>query len=383
MLKIVIIGANEFQKPLILKAKEMGLQTHVFAWEEGAVAKNDADYFYPISIVEKDEILKRCQEIKPNAITTIASDLAMITVQYVASRLGLPCNSDRSIAVSTNKFLMRQAFQEAGIPIPFFKKVDETFLTKNANIKFPVIVKPTDRSGSRAITKLYDNEGLDRAVEKAVCNSFERKAIIEEYLDGAEYSMESISYHGHHTALAITKKYTTGHPNFIEIGHIEPSGLSKDILDKAKMQIFKALDSLDIQNGASHAEFKVTDGEEIRIIEIGARMGGDCIGSDLVYMSTGYDYTKMVIDIALGKEPQIVSEKEPKVAVIRFILDQSDLENLRNLEKEIPNKIVFISEISIKERKEVIDSSTRMGFYILECANLDEAKKYTRLESCF
>ena len=83
MKKIVIIGANDFQKPLILKAKEMGYETHVFAWREGATGAEDADYFYEISIVEKDEILKICQKIQPDAVATIGSDLANITVQYL------------------------------------------------------------------------------------------------------------------------------------------------------------------------------------------------------------------------------------------------------------------------------------------------------------
>ena len=87
MKKIVIIGANDFQKPLILKAKEMGYETHVFAWREGATGAEDADYFYEISIVEKDEILKICQKIQPDAVATIGSDLANITVQYLAEKL--------------------------------------------------------------------------------------------------------------------------------------------------------------------------------------------------------------------------------------------------------------------------------------------------------
>ena len=82
MKKIVIIGANSFQNPLILKAKEMGYETHVFAWKDGSIGERTADYFYPISIVEKEAILEECRRIQPDAVATIASDLANITVQY-------------------------------------------------------------------------------------------------------------------------------------------------------------------------------------------------------------------------------------------------------------------------------------------------------------
>ena len=161
MKKIVIIGANDFQKPLIQKAKEMGYETHVFAWREGATGAEDADFFYEISIVEMDAILEECRKIKPDAVATIGSDLANITVQYLAEKLGLPGNSSECIRQSTNKYAMRSAFQKAGIPVPYFACVGEGESVEPEH--FPVIVKPTDRSGSRAITKVTDRS-RDRTV---------------------------------------------------------------------------------------------------------------------------------------------------------------------------------------------------------------------------
>ena len=115
MKKLVIIGANEFQNPLILKAKEMGYETHVFAWKPGAIGEKTADYFYPISIVEVEDILKICREIQPDGVVTIGSDLANITVAKLAKALGLPGNSLSCIEKSTNKAAMRAAFNDAGI----------------------------------------------------------------------------------------------------------------------------------------------------------------------------------------------------------------------------------------------------------------------------
>ena len=103
MRKIVIIGANDFQRPLIQKAKEMGYETHVFAWREGASGAADADKFYEISITEKEKILEICREIRPEGVATIGSDLANITVQYLARKLGLPGNSQECIEKTTNK----------------------------------------------------------------------------------------------------------------------------------------------------------------------------------------------------------------------------------------------------------------------------------------
>ena len=269
MKKIVIIGANDFQRPLICKAKDMGYETHVFAWREGATGAADADRFYEISITEKEEILNICRKIRPDAVTTIGSDLANITVQYLAEKLGLPGNSRECIINSTNKFAMRKAFQKAGLSVPFFAAVgkDDEVMPPF----YPVIVKPTDRSGSRAITKVESPEGLKEAISQAVEQSFEKKAIVEEYIQGAEYSVETISYQGTHTLLAITKKYTTGEPHYIEVGHLEPAPLTRELQEKVKETVFRALTALKIENGAGHSELRIDEeGNVRRLYRIGS-----------------------------------------------------------------------------------------------------------------
>lgn len=380
MKKIVIIGANDFQNPLILKAKQMGFETHVFAWQDGSIGERTADYFYPISIVEKEQILEKCREINPDAVVTIASDLAGITVNYLARNLGLPCNSERNILISTNKYEMRKAFAAAGVSTPEFCVIDEkTDLERIRRMKLPVIVKPTDRSGSRGITKLESWETLEDAIKVATENSFEKRALVEEYLEGDEYSCECISQNGIHHFLTITKKFTTGHPHFIETGHMEPSDLDAEVIDNIKKQIFKALDALEITVGASHSEFKIDKDGNARIIEIGSRMGGDCIGSDLVMLSTGYDFVKMTIQAALGEELEFVQEIDPKVAFIRFIFSKEDYENYQKIRKEYPEKLYYASDMDVEMRDEVVDSSSRYGFYILNCDSQEEARRLAQL----
>ena len=137
--------------------------------------------------MEIDEILEKCREIKPDAVATIASDLANITVSKVAVGLGLPGNTPECIELSTNKYAMRSAFLKAGLPTPKFYKVDRV-IPELMEMELPVIVKPTDRSGSRAITKITAYDQLEEAIKEAVEQSFEKKAIVEEYIEGDEYS---------------------------------------------------------------------------------------------------------------------------------------------------------------------------------------------------
>ena len=364
--RLVIIGAGDFQNRLILKAKELGYETYVFSWEHDAIGKNNADYFYPISITEKEAILKQCQIIKPCGVCSIASDLAAITVNYIAENLGLPGNKVKYTEMQTNKYQMRRVLQYAGISCPKFVLADKDFSVKKlADFRFPVIVKPTDRSGSRAITKCETSDEIKSAIKNACDVSFEKKAIVEEFIDGHEYSMETISYNGKHYYLATTKKFTTNAPHFIETAHIQPSDLDKITNDKAIQTVFKALTALHIENSAGHSEFRVDKDGNIHIIEVGARMGGDCIGSDLVYLSTGNDFMKMVIDVACGKMPEIISCISPKYVQIKFLFTQQDINDLERIKIETPEKIYRISDIDMNNIGNITDSSTRLGYYII------------------
>ena len=322
MKKLAIIGASYLQLPLVKKAREMGIETHCFAWEEGAVCKDLAAYFYPISIIEKEKILKKCKEIGIDGITTIASDTATVAVNYVASNLGLIANPVEYTETCTNKFKMRQCFNENDIPSPKYSLVDKNNNYSIKGFRFPLIVKPTDRSGSRGVEKVLDPCQLEEAIHRAAKESFSGEAIIEEFVTGREISVESISFEGKHYVLQLTDKVTTGAPYFVELEHHQPSTLPLDIQNRIRTLVPKALDALHIRYGASHSELKITEDNEIKFIEVGARMGGDFIGSDLVKLSTGYDFLKGVVEVALGMfhKPQL---KEHHHSGVYFLSEES------------------------------------------------------------
>ena len=365
MKKLVVIGASEFQNPLILKAKYMGYETHVFAYETGDIGESTADYFYPISIVEKEKILEECRKINPCGIVSIASDLAMLTVNYIAEKLGLVGNSLECTENTTNKFKMRTKLKENGIYTPKFCLVNKyNFKKVQQELLLPVIVKPTDRSGSRGINKINDWQELEHAINEALEVSFNGQIIVEEYIDGEEYSCECISFNGEHQFITITKKYTTGFPNFIETGHIQPATLFGVDEENIKNEIFKVLDALEIKNGASHSEFKITNNGDIRIIEVGARMGGDCIGSDLVELSTGYDFVKGVIQVATG-EKSVVLKTKSKISCINFIFSEEDYKKMKNI-KKTHEKYFVRDKVEKSFNNQITDSSNRYGFYIMK-----------------
>ena len=202
------------------------------------------------------------------------------------------------------------------------------------------------------------------AVHCAVRESFNDKAIIEEFMDGPEYSAECICYRGERRILAFTQKETTGNPHYIETGHIQPANIPLEKQENIRQIIFKALEALDIQNGAAHAEFRILPDGQIGIIEIGARMGGDSIGTDLTPISTGLDYLGMVVDVACGKAPSFDSVSEPTPVRIKFIIKKSDKEAYEALCRKRPEAIVRAGEFNNDFDNAVVDSSTRHGYYI-------------------
>ena len=362
--KVAIIGASYLQVPLIECAQKCGIETHVFAWECGDIGEKIADHFYPISIVEKEKILEECRSIGISGVCSIASDLAVVTVNYIANAMSLTGNSMKSTSKCTNKHLMRKAFEEYSLPSPKSIMVDSDTNLDNLELSYPVIVKPIDRSGSRGIFELDSSQNLKESVETAVSESFAKKALIESFVEGAEYSVEYISYHGEHHFLALTQKYTTGSPHFIERGQLEPAIVDERLIGQIKQTVEKALDSLEIVNGASHSEIKIDPDGSIWLIEIGARMGGDLIGSHLVKESTGIDMVKAVLQICLGMEPDLTAVSEHKTAGIRYIFDNNDLKCFRYIKENHP-EILVQYDIPSNYIGEINNSSQRKGYFVI------------------
>ncbi len=364
MKTLAVIGASYLQCPLVEKAKEMGFRVICFAWADGAVCAELADAFYPISIVEKDRILEICREEKIDGICTIASDVAAPTVAYIADKLHLNGNRYEVALKANDKFLMRESFSKAGITCPRYSRVCRDKTNDFSDWRFPLIVKPCDRSGSLGVMKVDCLEELQSSLEAALSFSFKHEAIVEEFIGGREISVEFISYHGVHYPLMITDKVTTDAPHFVELEHHQPAELSEDQFQKIYSITQKALEALGITDGASHTEYKITESGEIYIIELGARMGGDFIGSDLVRLSTGYDFVKGVINVALNSFERPVLSNQCHSGV--FFLCKETERLLPYFQDELKKIPIVKKEMMDRFLKSVSCSADRSGYLIYQ-----------------
>lgn len=375
MKKIAIIGASYLQEPLVRKAKEMGLYTICFAWADGATCAEICDRFYDISIVEKEQILQICEQEHIDGICTIASDVAAPTVAYVANRMGLVGNDYKAALCANNKFLMREAFTRSGVDCPQYMMVTPDTWNTPAVLEslrllaYPLIVKPSDRSGSLGVTKVERPDDLGPAIEKALSVSFKHEAMIEEYIEGREISVEFISYQGRHYPLQITDKVTTEAPHFVELEHHQPADLPAEKFAEIYAITARALDALGLTNGASHSEYKITSEDRVVVMEIGGRMGGDFIGSDLVRLSTGYDFVRGVIEVALGdfEEPLTPTPHPSSLnhSGVYFLCEETR-HLLPIISNRKSNPAFVAGEITDQELHKVEKSADRSGYVIYQ-----------------
>lgn len=316
-MKIAIIGASTGQLPLCLKAKEMGLETICFAWEDGAVCKEYVDKFYPISITEKERITQICRQEQVDGVVSNASDTLSDVVAYVAQQLHLVGNDYNALLRIKDKYCVRLSSAE----VVGLKQIPFSLYGGNLPAFFPCIVKPCTGAAKKGVSYVETSEDFIQAIQYATSVG-ETKILIEKFVSGREVSVESISFQGQHWVLQITDKENSGPPHFVELGHHQPSSISHSVREKIEKIVPRLLDSVHFENGASHIELKIDHQDDIYLIEINPRGGGDEISSQLVYLSTGYDYIKGMLEVALGTfiAPRITSQH---YAGIYYLCSQS------------------------------------------------------------
>jgi biotin carboxylase len=360
MKKIAILGASKPHLPLYLRAKEMGLEVHCVAWAEGAYCKDYADFFHDISITDKEAVARLCVEEGIDGVISNALEPAVPTMAYLHDVCGLNGISSLTAARCTDKKLMRQCIKDNdACPQPKFSLLDQT---DPSQLTYPVIVKPTDSSCSNGVTKVCSPDEFAAAVERASSASKNGEILIEECIEGEEISVESISFKGKHYILTVTDKETTGAPYFVETAHHQPSAKSPQILEQLKEYVIRIHDALGIDNGASHAEFKITEDGRIYFIEIGARGGGDFISYELVRLSTGYDYVKGMIEVALGEFTEPVIETGRYSGVYFLSKETEDLKDF--IQKNEGQDWVYDAHIDDGPLKSLRKSQDRSGWII-------------------
>ncbi|MFK7696949.1 ATP-grasp domain-containing protein [Paenibacillus sp. HJGM_3] len=375
--KIMILGASQLQLPAITRAIELGYHVIVVDKDIDAVGRNFADEFYAISTNDIESVVAKAKELHIDGIMTLATDFPMRTVAMVGQELGLLTITPDTAIVATDKARMRERLKSCGVPIPAFYTANSFLEYKSAckAIDGKKIVKPADSSGSRGVYLLTDINEIEKAYKYSKSYSRSGELVIEEYMKGPEVSVETITINNITHVIAITDKQTSGSPYFVEIGHSIQSTLHEDIKEEIKDIAIKAVNALGIDNGAAHVEVIVTD-HGAKVVELGARLGGDNITSHLVPLATGVNMVEACIFLALGGIPDI-TPKFNRSSAIKFISSTNgkikSIDGVENVKK-----IKGIIEVCITKGEgdvvnELTNSSDRIGFIIAEADTAKQA----------
>lgn len=368
--KLLIIGASVLQLPAIKRAKEMGLEVAVADYNPSAVGIPFADHYFNVSTIDIEAIVRVAQEYQPDGIMTLATDMPMRSIAAATQALGLPGITMESAVRSTDKIEMIKAFKEHGVASPWFFEVSSAVELEKvrSKISYPCIMKPADNSGSRGVTIINNPEELTYAYQYSVKHSRNGKVIIEEYLQGDEVSVEVITYDGEPYVLQVTDKLTTGAPYFVEMGHSQPSKFVGEDFVRISELAKAAVKAVGIQNSPAHIEMMVTkDGP--KMIELGARMGGDCITTHLVPLSTGIDMIKAAIDIALGNLPDLNRTLSMGSAIRYFNVSPGIIQGISGIEAveglEAVRDVIFTKSIG-EEVTSIRSSLDRAGMIVCQ-----------------
>ncbi|MFA6133494.1 MAG: ATP-grasp domain-containing protein [Phycisphaerae bacterium] len=378
---LLVLAAGPLQLPAITTAKVMGLRVVAADGTDHAPGLALADASHVINILDPDACLAVARKEKIDGVIHICSEVSMFAMGRINEELHLHGIDSATAVRATNKEKMRRAFEAGGAPSPrsIGAATEEEALAARQAVGYPLIIKPSRNSGSRGVTRLSDSEGKDAflaAFARAVKESRDASAVIEEFVEGPEFSVEILTWNGQPRVLTVTDKVTTGSPSFVETGHSQPTRLSPKDRQAVEAAAIAGVKALGIDWAASHAEIKLSPRGPY-IMEIGARLGGDFITTELVPRSTGIDMVAGAISLALGREPDLTPRHAMQGSSIRYLTPTPGrVIGIKGLDRarQMPGVKIVDVEVAVGDTvPEITSSLTRVGHVIAEGDDAAEA----------
>lgn len=312
---ILVFGVGELQLSIIRRANAMGLFTVGIDPCKDACSREECNAFEVVGGQDYEGTLSVAKKYNVSAIVTAATDKPLVMMARIAKELNLPFYSVETAEWSTDKFLMKQKFIEGGVPCAQGRLIHSAEEVKD--LYFPVICKPRDNSGSRGVKLCRDLLELQDCIDEALQYSKLDTVLVEEFIEGREFSIESLHYNGRTEVIQFTEKKTTEFPYNVELGHKQPANLSEEQKSSICEIITKIGTVLKFENCPSHTELKVNE-RGIFVIETSPRLGGDFITSTLTPLSTGINLEDQLLHIALGEKVDTTTGRVEKASGVCF-----------------------------------------------------------------
>ena len=381
---ILVFGVGELQLSIIERAKKMGLFVVGIDPCADAVCKDACDAFEVVGGQDLIRTSAVCNKYNVKAIVTAATDKPLVMMASIAELHRYPFFSVRTATWSTDKFQMKQRFREGGVPCAQGRLIST--VEEAEDLVYPVIVKPRDNSGSRGVKLCRNKQELEISMKEAFQVSRLGTVLVEEFIEGREFSIESLHYDGKTEVIQFTEKKTTEFPYNVELGHKQPANLTDDERQQIRDIVSKIANCMRFENCSSHTELKINE-RGIFVIETSPRLGGDYITSTLTPLSTGINLEDKLLHIALGEKVDTITNKVDKAsAVCFFSLPEGEVKTIDEHISEVsswPNVQSFNLKLNVGDTVNRITSSlNRYGQFVVvgeTRAQVDElVEKYER-----
>lgn len=371
---VLIFGVGELQLSIIRRANAMGLFTVGIDPCENAFAKDECNAFEVVNGQDYEGTLAVAMKYNVSAVVTTATDKPLVMMARIAKALNLPFYLEETAIWATDKYQMKLRFVEGNVPCARGRLIHNAEEAKD--FFFPVICKPRDNSGSRGVKLCRDLQELRECIDEALQFSRLDTVLVEEFIEGREFSVESLHYDGKSEIIQFTEKKTTEFPYNVELGHKQPANLTEDECEQIRIIILKIAACMHFENCPSHTELKIND-RGIFVIETSPRLGGDYITSTLTPLSTGINLEDQLIHIALGEPVDTKTGREDKAsAVCFFSLPEGEIAAIDERINEVSswyNIHSFEMKLKVGDKVNQITSSlNRYGQFVVTGENREE-----------
>lgn len=359
---ILVFGVGELQRSIVRRAKLKGLFTIGIDPCADAVCKDEVDAFEIVGGQDFEGTCAVVEKYGVDAIVTAATDKPLVMMARIAEKYNFPFYSIETAQWSTDKYQMKQRFLEGGVPCArgrLIAKVEEA-----DDLYYPLIVKPRDNSGSRGVKLCRNKEELQEAMQEALQYSHLDTVLVEEYIEGQEYSIEGLHYDGKSEVIQFTEKTTTEFPYNVELAHKQPANLTEEQKNDIRELVSKIASCMHFENCPSHTELKINE-RGIFVIETSPRLGGDYITSTLVPLSTGINMEDQLQNIALGEKVDTRTGCVEKASGVCFFCLPEGV--VKSIDPQINEIIswpgVYSFELKLKEGDEVHKITSSLNRY--------------------
>jgi biotin carboxylase len=303
MKTILFVGAGRNQRRAIRRVRELGVR--VVAVDKNAEAPGfaDADAHEAVDFADAEAVAVIARAHGVDGVMTLAADRAVPIVARVAELVGLPGIGSDAAHLATNKIAMRRAFAEQGVPQPRYAAVRDYASAKAAceTIGFPAVLKPADSAGQRGLYLVGDMDALARSLPMTLAASPTQEAVLDEYFEGREVNTLLVARTDDVRLVTASDRIRPEGVGFgVALTHLYPSTLFGDALAEVERVALAAVHAIGLRNGIAYPQLLVGEGNEVRVVEIAARIpGGQMV--EVPRYGVGIDLVEVAVKQALGE----------------------------------------------------------------------------------